>query len=241
MLNIVNRLMFVCVGGWRGWGVGGVAVWMELETAAGSVDVADLLHACKLSLYVFFRTVSILRFPYLPTKPGEVLKVTADEGTWSDAMPVTAIVPEARSRRHVGPVDLLLVAFHVYHHRTILYPLCLNFDRLLIYIWFGLSESCIFCTWSLLYSINFHGSRKSIFHASNMKLIISCVIQKEGHTNMLLGPDRPKFGKHLASARWLFPHAAWLSVLVKDRGLRRSQRFDFLAENENGRIPLETY
>ena len=34
---------------------------MELETAAGSVDVADLLHACKLqlSLYVFLHTVSI--------------------------------------------------------------------------------------------------------------------------------------------------------------------------------------
>ena len=39
------------------------------------------------------------------------------------------------------------------------------------------------------------------FMHPNMKLIISCVIQKDSHTNMLLGPDRPKFGKHLASAR----------------------------------------
>ena len=70
--------MFVCVGGRRGWGVGGEAVWTELETAAGNVDVADLLHACKLSLYVLIRTVSIHRYPHLPTKPGEVLKVTTN-------------------------------------------------------------------------------------------------------------------------------------------------------------------
>ena len=59
--------------------------------------MADLLDACKLSLYVFLRTVSIHRYPHLPTKPGEVLEVTTDEGTSSDAMPVTAIVPEAHS------------------------------------------------------------------------------------------------------------------------------------------------
>ena len=47
---------------------------------------------------------------HLPTQPGEcpvVLEVTTDEGASSDALPVTAIVPEARSRPQsysAGPV-----------------------------------------------------------------------------------------------------------------------------------------
>ena len=47
---------------------------------------------------------------HLPTQPGEcpvVLEVTTDEGASSDALPVTAVVPEARSRPQsysAGPV-----------------------------------------------------------------------------------------------------------------------------------------
>ena len=63
LLYIVNGLMFVCVGGERGWGVGGEAVWTELETAAGSVDVADLLHApctCSSVLYLYTNVVLVI-------------------------------------------------------------------------------------------------------------------------------------------------------------------------------------
>ena len=89
--------LFVCVGG---WGVGGEAVWTELETAAGSVDVADLLHACKLqlSLYAFLRIYTTIHTSQ-QLKPGEVRKVITERALYiSDAMPVTAIVPEACSR-----------------------------------------------------------------------------------------------------------------------------------------------
>ena len=63
--------MFVCVGGQRGWRVGGEAVWTELETAAGSVDVADLLHACKLQLSLHVRVPPYHIYTPLSTPPNK--------------------------------------------------------------------------------------------------------------------------------------------------------------------------
>jgi len=56
------------------------------------------------------RTVGASVLTYLPTQPGEspvVLEVTTDEGASSDALPMTAVVPEAHSRTQsysAGPV-----------------------------------------------------------------------------------------------------------------------------------------
>ena len=70
---------------------------------------------------------------HLPTQPGEcpvVLEVTTDEGASSDALPVTAVVPEARSRPQSYTVQVQSASGQctVYLHRT-MHSECLKFAQ----------------------------------------------------------------------------------------------------------------
>jgi len=85
---------------------------------SGDVRVAELLEACTepklqaktVTSISLCPSISTHHYTHLPTQPGEcpvVLEVTTDEGASSDALPMTAVVPEARSRTQsysAGPV-----------------------------------------------------------------------------------------------------------------------------------------
>ena len=150
LLYIVNGLVFVCVGGWR------EAVWTELETAAGSVDVADLLHAVPVHIPLY------RIYTPLPTPPNKAWWSPEGNNRWGHLQWCNASDSHCprSTQQTTCRSSLLLVAFAIMSIITelYLYTILCTVSELwqAVDIWFGLSESCIliFCTWSLLFSIS---------------------------------------------------------------------------------------